>query len=248
MQFATLSDEAEKLGISLIATGHYAKIAGDGEACYIAKAASLKNDQSYFLYRLDEAVRRMLVFPLGDMSKDDVLAEAARIGLGYSSVKSSQDVCFIEGDMRTWLECKNPGLLAPGMAYDVSSGKLLGQHPGSLGFTIGQRKGHGVATGERAYIVRIDHETNSIYLGTKQQCLVDSVTASDVVLGAARQDELEAGMDLLVRTRSSMAPVPARVTLDGYALTAQLGSPTWAPAAGQSLVCYKADRKSPAEG
>lgn len=240
-KFAILSDEATKLGIAHIATGHYARIEEDGDARNIARAASLKNDQSYFLYRLNEAIRRMLVFPLGDMSKDDVIAEACRLRLGYSSVKSSQDVCFIEGDMRAWLECKRPGLLVPGMAYDASSGKLLGQHPGSLGFTIGQRKGHGVATGERAYIVRIDHKTNSIYLGAKQQCLVDRVTASDVVFSAARREELQAGMELLVRTRSSMAPVLARVSLDGDMLTAQFDSPTWAPAAGQSLVCYQAN-------
>ncbi len=241
-KFATLSDEATKLGIAHIATGHYARIEEDGDARYITRAASLKNDQSYFLYRLNEPIRRMLVFPLGSMSKDDVIAEACRLGLGYSSVKSSQDVCFIEGDMRAWLDCKRPGLLVPGMAYDASSGKLLGQHPGSLGFTIGQRKGHGVATGERAYIVRIDHKANSIYLGDRQQCQVDRVVASDVVLGSVGRERLQAGMELLVRTRSSMAPVPARVSLDDDALTAQLGSPTWAPAAGQSLVCYQDGR------
>jgi len=237
-KFKRLADAADRLGIRSIATGHFAKVASIGGERYISMGASKKNDQSYFLYRLGKEIRDRLILPLGDFRKEEVREKAAKIGLDYSGVKSSQEACFILGDLKEWLSAKLPELEREGPAFDIETGKLLGTHRGSRFFTIGQRKGHGIATGSRAYIARTDHQANAIYLGSAEDCLVDVVEAEDVAFGCIDERRLREGVRLLVRTRSSMAPAQATVRIAEGRLTARFDEPVWASAPGQSMVCY----------
>lgn len=240
-KFRRLADAADRLGIECIATGHFARVVSLAGAKFIAKGRSQKNDQSYFLYRLGREVRDRLVFPLGEMDKVEVREKAVSLGLDYSGIKSSQEACFICGELKDWLSERLPEMKQEGPAYDFLTGKLIGTHCGSRFFTIGQRKGHGIATGNRAYIARIDHATNSIFLGSAEDCLVDMVVAEDVVMGCIDERRLSSGVRLQVRTRSSMSPADASVIMSDGRLTAKFDKPIWASAPGQSMVCYDGD-------
>jgi tRNA-specific 2-thiouridylase len=236
-KFKVLAEEAARLGAGLIATGHYARIILSNRDKWIARGSSQDNDQSYFLYRLPKEIRDLLLFPLGCMDKPQIRDLAGKIGLDYSDVKSSQEACFIRGELRCWLKDKRPNIFSNGYAYDMS-GNLIGEHGGAAGFTIGQRKGHGISTGKRAYICRIEYKENAIFLGTREDCMTDSICAGKVVFGSKSPKDFEKSQRLLARARSSMAPVPALVTLKDGILCAKMDDPTWASAPGQSLVCY----------
>ena len=240
-KFRRLADAADRHGIGRIATGHFARVVTRGGDKFIARGKSEKNDQSYFLYRLGREIRERLIFPLGDLYKEEVREKAALLGLDYTGVKSSQEACFICGDLREWLSERLPEMEQRGPAYDIRTGKLLGTHSGSRFFTIGQRKGHGIATGNRAYIARIDHATNSIYLGSAEDCLVDRVEAEEIALGCVDEGQLREGARLLVRTRSSMVPAEASVSIEEGRLVAKFDKPVWASAPGQSMVCYEGE-------
>ena len=241
-KFFTLLAEADKRGIEFVATGHYARVFETGGEHLIARAQSASNDQSYFLYRLPEKVKSRLLLPIGGMSKADIRRFAADMGLGYSQVRSSQEACFTESGMRAWLKGRLPGMFAQGPAYDAVTGRLIGHHGGALGLTLGQRKGHGVSAGKRAYIARIDVPKNAIYLGGMESCMTDTVTAEDCVLTRLAAGLLENGpVKLRVKVRSSMEPVEAEVSMSGEKLTAKMEVPVLIPAPGQSLVCYFGD-------
>lgn len=241
-KFSVLLREADRQGIEFVATGHYANVANAGSEHLIARAGSAANDQSYFLYRLPEEMKSRLVLPLGGMSKADVRCCASDMGLDYGGVRSSQEACFTESGMRAWLKERLPGMFTQGPAYEAETGKLIGHHGGALGFTLGQRKGHGVAAGKRAYITRIETCKNAIYLGSLEGCMTDAVVARDCVITGFASKLLEKGpARLRVKVRSSMEPVEAEVALNGDQLSAKVKVPMLIPAPGQSLVCYYGD-------
>ncbi len=241
-KFSALKAEADKRGLEYIATGHYAKVVSSGGEHLMARGDSSSNDQSYFLYRLPEEIRSRLILPLGGMSKADVRRRASGMGLEYGEVRSSQEACFTESGMRIWLKGRLPGMFTQGPAYEEGTGKLIGHHGGALGLTLGQRKGHGVAAGKRAYITRIDTDHNAIYLGSLESCMTDAVTAKDCVFTSFASRLLEKGTARLrVKVRSSMEPVEAEVSVNGDLLSARMKVPVLIPAPGQSLVCYYGD-------
>lgn len=238
-KFSTLLSEANKRGIGFIATGHYARTVWTGREHLVSRGQSADNDQSYFLYRLPEEVKSRLVLPLGGMSKAEIRRIASDIGLAYNDVRSSQEACFVESGMRGWLKERLPGMFRQGPAFDAETGMLIGHHGGALGLTLGQRKGHGVACGKRAYIVRADTSENAIYLGGLESCMVDEVIARDCVLTEEAIRLFSQGPALLkVKVRSSMEPTEAEVSFKGGTLQAKMKTPVLIPAPGQSLVCY----------
>ena len=241
-KFSMLISEADKRGIEHIATGHYARVVGLGGEHLIAQGVSAANDQSYFLYRLPESIKSRLVLPLGGMPKADARRLASDMGLGYDAVRSSQEACFLKSGMRDWLKGRLPEMFARGPAYEAESGKLVGHHEGALGLTLGQRKGHGVAAGKRAYISRIDAKENAIYLAGMESCMTNAVAAKDIMLTALAERLLKDGPALLkVKVRSSMEPVEAEVSAIGGSLAVKMKVPVLIPAPGQSLVCYYED-------
>lgn len=167
MKFGRLLAFADELGLDYLATGHYVRLAYREEygRKVLIKGDDEKKDQSYFMYRLDQKQLSRCIFPLGDYDKDQVRVLAAHLGFDVKKKGESQEICFIpDDDYRAFLQDRRPGTLFPGDFIDLE-GKVLGRHQGLSFYTIGQRKGLGIALGYPAYVVSMDVEANTITLG-----------------------------------------------------------------------------------
>lgn len=179
IKFGYLADYAESVGAEYIATGHYASVKKDqkGES-YLAKAADLKKDQSYFLCRIKREVIGKIIFPLSGKTKDEIRKIAVDIGLKVASKPDSQEVCFItDNDYKNFLH-EHYGHGKTGCLRD-SAGEILAKHDGVENFTIGQRKGLGVALGKAVYVTAIDSETGDVYLGEHEELMSHELLAGD---------------------------------------------------------------------
>lgn len=176
VKFRLLEEWACRLGCEHIATGHYVKVTSQGEGdekrFYIVTGDDDRKDQSYFLWRLTQAQLSRVLFPLGGWEKSDVLDYLSRNGLhSVACSGESMEVCFIPGDYRDFLRENVPGI---GERYDGGSfvdseGRVLGKHKGFPFYTIGQRKGLGIALGYPAYVIKINPAKNTVMLGTEEQ-------------------------------------------------------------------------------
>ena len=167
LKFDALLQEALKLGCTHVVTGHYARIDKDENTgrYLLKKAADTAKDQSYFLSCLTQYQLVHTLFPLGAMTKEQVRAVAEKEGFVTARKKDSQDICFIpDGDYRSFLE-RYTGKTYPGGEYLDLAGKVVGKHSGAVGYTIGQRKGLGIALGEPAYVCSKDMDANTVTVG-----------------------------------------------------------------------------------
>ena len=181
MKFPSLFEKADELGISLTATGHYAGIYERGGVYYLRKSKNTFKDQSYMLYRLNQKMLSRLVFPIGDMNKDDVrtLAEEGNIPVAHKA--DSQDICFVpNGDYRPIIAeyCPSPSKTGD---FVYEDGRIIGKHKGIEAYTVGQRKGLGIAWEHPLYVIGKDIAGNRVLLGKNESLFTDSLTASDVV-------------------------------------------------------------------
>lgn len=171
IKFGLLLDYAEKLGFDYLATGHYAKIENtDGE--YKMKVGKDKSkDQTYFLYKFTQKELAKVMFPLADLTKEEIRKISADAGLPVANKPDSQEICFIETTYHDFLE-KNikdfKKKVLPGPIVNTN-GKILGKHKGLIYYTIGQRSGLGITTPEPVYVLRIDKATNTLVIGTKKE-------------------------------------------------------------------------------
>ncbi|MBI5101974.1 MAG: tRNA 2-thiouridine(34) synthase MnmA [Nitrospirae bacterium] len=238
IKFPFLLDEARKRGAGYIATGHYARLqrdeTGSGEV-FLKKAADLKKDQSYVLYVLREEEIRSLVLPLGEYEKPRVREIARSLGLDAADRPESQEICFVEDDDYCgFLERTEPSLCRPGPIKDLS-GKELGSHKGIHRYTVGQRKGLGIASPSPYYVAKIDPVTRTVYVGSQDDAKCREVVVSDLNwLIPPKADTFRAG----VKVRSMMKDVPATLTIIADAVRVLFDEPQWAPAPGQSAVFY----------
>jgi tRNA-specific 2-thiouridylase len=233
IKFGELFRRAEALGFDAVATGHHARVTSEPDGSYaLRRGADAAKDQSYVLYMLGqrELVRTRL--PVGELTKAEVRAEAARLGLRTATKAESMDVCFItRGGRRSFLAERIPA--RAGAVVDTR-GVTLGAHEGIEAFTIGQRRGVGVATGERRYVVDVDASTATVTLGERTDLLRDCVTLRDLTF----VDASPAGRsDLTAQTRAHGDPVP--VSFDGSA--ARFASPQPRVAPGQVVALYADD-------
>jgi tRNA-uridine 2-sulfurtransferase len=153
LKFQALFDEADKLGAAKVATGHYARIIEDDEGFHLLAACDEKKDQSYFLFTLTQKELGRVLFPLGDMTKQEARAISSKAGLVTSEKSESQEICFAMGDYVSFIEeFAGDSLQGPGDFVDMS-GNVIGRHDGVHAFTIGQRRGIGFGTGTRMYVV-----------------------------------------------------------------------------------------------
>ncbi len=172
IKFPMLDAEAKRLGASLIATGHYARVIQEGDVFKLFRACDKKKDQSYFLWCLNQKLLSRLVFPLGKMTKEEVRARARAKGLHIQNKPESQEICFVtDDDYSGFLEgvacAKLPG---PGDFVDMK-GKKVGKHKGIYAYTVGQRRGLGLGGGFRKYVVSIDRANNRVVLGKNTDLL-----------------------------------------------------------------------------
>lgn len=244
VKFRDLLATAGELGARYLATGHYVadRALPDGRRA-LFRAAEEARDQSYFLYATTAAQLDRLRFPLGGMRKGDVRALAARFSLPVAEKPDSQDICFVPGgDYAEVVARLRPEAGEEGDIVHLD-GRLLGRHKGVMHYTIGQRKGLGIATPEPLYVVAIDAAGRRILVGPREALAVGAIAMGEVNwLGdGAFEDALAAETQVFVKVRSTRPPVPARLAraADGTAMVRlALGEEGVAP--GQACVLYDA--------
>lgn len=235
MKFGLLTEEAQKQGIhfDFFATGHYARIEEKDGRFILKKGVDPHKDQSYFLYRLTQQQLSRTIFPLGEYTKDQVREMARARGLAVAEKADSQD--FYAGDYADLLgqEPKEGDIV-------LATGKVLGKHQGFWNYTIGQRKGLGIAYPEPLFVVDIDADHNRVIVGTSKDTLTPDATVHQVVWGGLI-DELKDPMSAFVKYRSSGKVVPATLTPDDKGVLVTFNEPQRAVTRGQSMVFYRND-------
>jgi tRNA-specific 2-thiouridylase len=242
VKFGGLFQVAEQLGADYIATGHFARIQQDETGTsFLARGLDAKKDQSYFLYRIPAKWLPKMLFPVGAMEKPQVWAEAEAMGLPVDELKESQEICFVtQGDYRDFLKEHVPQATNPGNFVDAE-GKELGQHEGVAFYTPGQRKGLGIATGNRLYVQRVVPDLNLVVLGPPED--LDTTTCQVADLNIFSQEKLVEGQLIDVKFRYGSAPVPATLNWDSEtSLSVTFETPVRALSPGQSAVFYQGDR------
>ena len=189
-----------ELGADYIATGHYANIK-DGK---LYPASDEHKDQLYFLFMLTEDKLNRTLFPLSKYKKEEVRALAEKFDLPPKSSKESQDICFIKAPMTTKKYLNNAFGVKEGKFVEKSTGRVLGRHDGFWQYTIGQRKGIGIAAPEPLYVIGIEPETNTVYVGSKDELFTKELILKDFTW---KDEEFEA----LVKIRYNMKAVKAQV-------------------------------------
>jgi tRNA-specific 2-thiouridylase len=180
LKFSTLLERARGFGSDQVATGHYARLERSTDGRWLLKrSADRDKDQSYFLFSLTQEQLAGAVFPVGSLSKPAVRAEARRLGLAVADKADSQEICFVpDGDYAAFVATRTPE--ARGGAIRDAQGQTLGSHGGVHRFTIGQRKGLGIAAGTPLYVVKIDADSGDVTVGPRSALERSSLTASGV--------------------------------------------------------------------
>jgi len=241
-KFLHLADRARALGADRVATGHYARVGRDPATGrrVLRRAHDRAKDQSYFLYDLSQDQLAMTVFPVGDLDKETVRRIAAARGLPTAGKPESQDICFVpDGDYRAFLRREGEAGDAPGDITDTR-GTVIGRHGGLSGFTVGQRRGLGLATGRPLYVVDLDPAANRVVVGGAGEQFGDRLVA-----GRARWVSIEpprSSFDAEVRIRSTHSGAPARIEPIGPdRFQAVFREPQRAITPGQAAVLYDGD-------
>jgi len=204
VKFGLLLDKALSLGAGYLATGHYARVEHSRDGHRLLKAADARRDQSYFLYTLTQEKLGRVLFPLGEHSKDEVRQIVAKADLPVAA-RSSQDICFISRENRSAF--LNQKLAAqPGNVVDTH-GRRLGRHRGIAFYTIGQRHGLGLASGQPLYIIRMEPESNTIVLGPENELYSRKLTARDLswISGEPPREPITTTAKIRYRSREAEA-------------------------------------------
>ncbi len=236
LKFRALLRKADELGAEGVATGHYAVIGREEDGrCRLFASPDASKDQSYFLFSLDSDRLRRIRFPVGEMRKNEVRRIALGAGLPVYEKKESQDICFVTDDSYTrFLESK--GIREDRGRFVDREGNFLGNHKGVLHYTVGQRKGLGIASKEPLYVVAIDAERNEIVLGTESDIFSGEATIAipSFVAGNPPGEKFRAAAK--VRYRHPGAPCTVRVA--GERLQVRFDAPQRSVTPGQALVLY----------
>ncbi|MBX5466486.1 MAG: tRNA 2-thiouridine(34) synthase MnmA [Firmicutes bacterium] len=241
IKFGALWEWARAQGADYLATGHYARIRR-GEGGYeLWRARDRNKDQSYLLYTLGQRDLAHLLFPLGEYWKDEVRAMARARGLLTAEKPDSQELCFVPGnDYHAYLLRRRPEAERPGEVVDTA-GQVLGRHRGIAFYTVGQRRGLGIAAKEPHYVVDLDPETNRVVVGRRPEAYRKTAEVGQVAYVADRVPE--GPVEGTVKIRYNMEPVPATWTPVGpdRAVVA-FAEPQWAVTPGQVAVLYQGER------
>jgi tRNA-specific 2-thiouridylase len=240
LKFATLADRAAALGADRVATGHYARVErGAGGGLLLKRGIDGAKDQSYFLFTLTQAQLAHALFPVGAMDKTAVRAVARELGLAVAAKPDSHEICFVaEGDHADFVDRQGPAP-GPGPIKDVD-GRVVGTHAGVHHFTVGQRKGLGLASGVRLYVVDIDAESASVTVGPRTALERTSLSASGVnwIAGHAPAAGTRATAQIRYRHREASVAITPR---PDRRVDAVFDEPQHAIAPGQAVVFYDGD-------
>ncbi len=236
IKFSTLLEVADELGADKVATGHYARVAkGDDGRWHLYRGADPSRDQTYYLCRLEQRWLERIVFPVGEMTKPDVRAYAARLGLVVADKQDSQELCFVPENRYVPFVEQWGGPGRPGNIVD-RSGKVLGEHKGLHRYTIGQRRGLGIAAGKPLYVLDIDAERNEVVVGDNEHLFQRVLTARDCswITGEAPGERL---VQAKIRYRAPAAPAVVE-PLDEHTCRVTFEQPQRAITPGQAVVFY----------
>lgn len=228
-----------ELGVEQIATGHYARTRYDGDRHQLLRAVDRNKDQSYFLYDLDQTVLAHVLFPLGDYQKSETRQIAAKFGLHTADKPESQDLCLVEanGTMQAFLDKYIP--LQRGEIVD-RGGNVLGQHDGVHHYTIGQRKGLGIAHSEPLYVVGLDATKNRVIVGDLEATLAADCTVQQINWVSIPAPTTPIRAEVQIRYRATAVPATL-VPLDEARLHIVFDDPQSSITPGQAAVWYDGD-------
>jgi tRNA-specific 2-thiouridylase len=242
VKFSTLLDRAIGFGAEHVATGHYARVEQRKEdgRWLLKRSADRHKDQSYFLFSLTQAQLACARFPVGGLTKSQVRDEARRLGLKVADKPDSQEICFVpSGDYAAFVAKKQPAVARGGAIVD-EDGVKIGEHAGVHRFTIGQRKGLGIAAPQPLYVLKLDSATSTVVVGAREALEQTRLTASGVnwISTNAPNDWMHVAAQ--IRHRHAPAPGRVRALADGRAeLEFDSAQPAITP--GQAVVFYDGD-------
>ncbi len=218
LKFDQLLIVAQQIGAEHVATGHYARVAYDEarRRWLLKRPADLSKDQTYFLFGLTQEQLSRTLFPLGDMTKPQVRELAAKHGLAIAEKPDSQEICFVPGgDYKRFIDAylAEQGESLPDTAGELvtTSGEVIGEHAGIHNFTVGQRKGLGVATGSPLYVIQISGANKQVIVGGDEHLYSRTLRAKRVNLISVNDDDLREPMRVAVKIRHRHEPAPALI-------------------------------------
>ncbi|AEW05053.1 tRNA (5-methylaminomethyl-2-thiouridylate)-methyltransferase [Sulfobacillus acidophilus DSM 10332] len=239
IKFGAMWDWAKSQGADYLATGHYVRVTYEAGRYRLWRAVDRQKDQSYLLYTLGQADLQHLLFPLGTLTKDQSRALAEQHGLVTAHKPDSQELCFVpNNDYHAYLREHRPEAERPGEIVDTE-GRVLGEHQGVAFYTIGQRRGLGLALDEPRYVVRLDAKANRVVVGRRPQVERESLSLRDVHY-VSDEPWTEAGRGL-VKIRYNMEPAPATWEPQEASAVVRFDSPQWAVTPGQIGVLYQGE-------
>ncbi len=240
LKFASLVERAEAFGAEAVATGHYAQVDFDGAAgrYRLKRGLDPQKDQSYFLFTLSQAQLARARFPVGGLDKPAVRDEARRLGLAVADKRDSQEICFVAAGEHPEFVSRRAEI-APGEIRD-RDGRVVGRHDGVHRFTIGQRKGLGLATGIPLYVVDIDAGSAAVTVGPREALDRDALTASRVnwISGDTPTAPIRAQVRIRYRHKEASATV---TPLADDRVSVTFDEPQTAVTPGQATVFYDGD-------
>jgi tRNA-specific 2-thiouridylase len=242
LKFGSLLGRARAWDAAAVATGHYARVERDRVTGrhLLLRPKDLRKDQTDFLWPLTQAQLGAARFPIGELTKDEVRARARRLALVTADKPESQDICFVpDDDYRGFLRRRAPEVFRPGAVVD-RLGTTLGAHGGIAGFTVGQKRGLGLAAGRPLYVIDLDPERNTVTVGGAADLERDRLVATAVNFIACAPPT--SPLHVAAKIRHSHQPAPATVrALEGDAAEVVFDTPQRAVSPGQSVVFYDGD-------
>lgn len=239
IKFGLMQKIAEDRGFDFVATGHYSRLVSFEDELFPARATFAEKDQTYALCRLSQKALSRTLFPLGDISKTEVREIAEKIGLSVATKKDSQDICFIpDGDYAKYIEDREG--VQPKGRFIGPKGEDLGEHKGLLHYTVGQRRGLGIAYSERIFVSRLDKEKNQVILGLEGSQCKSEITAR--AFSSVSEKTLPTEFSCLGKVRYNSPASPCRVKFEEDKVIAKFEAPQRGVSPGQSLVLYDGER------
>ena len=240
VKFRYLYEAMLARGFDRIATGHYARIEEKGGRFAVCRARDARKDQSYVLYRLSQEILSHLLTPLSDYQKTDVRALAANEGLAAADREESMEICFLpDGNYPAYIAERFGA--PPEGDFVATDGRVLGRHRGILHYTVGQRKGLGIALGERMFVSHINPQDNTVTLSRDAERGTTRFSVCEPVFSGIAPQREGVGR-YTVKLRYLAPPVPVTVTFEEGRISALLDEPVSAVTPGQSAVFYDGER------